>query len=258
MKKILITGGNGYIAKNIKEKFGEKYDLTVIGRRELDLTNPFFMAKWFERKHFDVVIHTAAVGGSRLKPETQSTLDQNLSMYYNLQWNHYHYDKFISFGSGAEIFQQNTLYGLSKKIIANSIQENDKFHNIRIFGVFDHNELETRFIKSSIIKYLKKEPILIHNDKIMDFFYMEDLVNLVEYFVLNDAPKEINCSYQKKYTLKNIADMINKLSDYKVEVQIENKEKFDFYCANQFQIPIDLVGLENGIKKTYEKLKNSY
>jgi nucleoside-diphosphate-sugar epimerase len=92
----------------------------------------------------------------------------------------------------------------------------------------------------------------------MDFFYMEDLVNLVEYFVLNDAPKEINCSYQKKYTLKNIADMINKLSDYKVEVQIENKEKFDFYCANQFQIPIDLVGLENGIKKTYEKLKNSY
>lgn len=257
MKKILITGGNGYIAKSIKQKLGEKYDLTVIGRKEIDLTNQLFTAKWFERKHFDVVIHTAGVGGSRLKSEDTSVLNENLSMYYNLHWNRYHYDKFISFGSGAEIFQQNTLYGLSKKIIADSIRENNNFHNIRIFGVFDNNELETRFIKGNIIRYLKKEPIIIHHNRIMDFFYMEDLVTLVDYFITNDCPKEANCSYENKYTLKNIADMINKLGDHEVEIKIQDQEKFDFYSGNPLKIPIPLIGIHDGIQRTYEKLKSS-
>ena len=103
----------------------------------------------FEGKQFDVVIHTAVVGGSRLKKEDSSILDQNLKMHYNLLDQQDKYTKFIYFGSGAEV-HPNTPYGLSKFIINQSTKDKPNFHNLRIYGVFDENEWETRFIKTNI------------------------------------------------------------------------------------------------------------
>ena len=37
--KILITGGSGYIAKSLNCSLKEKYDITIISRKDLDLTN---------------------------------------------------------------------------------------------------------------------------------------------------------------------------------------------------------------------------
>ena len=37
MKKILITGGNGFIAKNLYEQLNKEYDLKSVNRTELDL-----------------------------------------------------------------------------------------------------------------------------------------------------------------------------------------------------------------------------
>ena len=65
--KILITGGNGYIARSITNSLWEKYHIISPGREELDLLNSDSVDAFFEGKHFNVVIHTATVGGSRLK-----------------------------------------------------------------------------------------------------------------------------------------------------------------------------------------------
>jgi len=74
--------------------------------------------------------------------------------------------------------------------------------------------------------------MVIHTNKIMDFFYMQDLVNLVDHYIINsDLQKEINCCYDQKYTLMNIANIINSLDDHKVKIQIENKSKLEFYCT---------------------------
>ena len=37
--KILITGGNGYIARSIYSILHNKYDITTIGRKDFDLTD---------------------------------------------------------------------------------------------------------------------------------------------------------------------------------------------------------------------------
>jgi nucleoside-diphosphate-sugar epimerase len=127
------------------------------------------------------VIHTAISGGSRLQLDDSSVFDKNMSMFNNLVANQKSFSKLISFGSGAEIFHGDTPYANSKREIANKIQNYDNFYNLRIFGVFDENELNTRFIKANLIRYLKKEPMVIHQNKIMDFFYMKDLISLVDY-----------------------------------------------------------------------------
>ena len=254
---ILITGGNGYIARSLYSCLKDKHQITTITRQNFNLTNYDAVCEWFHERYFDVVIHTAIVGGSRLKAEDQTVLNENLIMYNNLLANKHHFNKLISFGSGAETFQPDTPYGISKNQIADSIRNTENFYNLRIFGVFDENELATRFIKSNLQRYIRRESMLIHTDKIMDFFYMKDLISLVDYYIHNDGTKEINCSYEYKYTLSNIANIINQLDTYTVPVVIENKNKLDFYCGGYSQLPIKTVGMVTGIKNTFEILRDS-
>lgn len=253
--RILITGGNGYIANSIFNQLND-YDITKISRSDFDLSNRDLVNNFFKKNgYFDVLIHTAVVGGSRLKLENSYTLDQNLKMYYNLLENKNNFKKFISFGSGAEIYSLNTPYGLSKKIIAESIKDKENFYNLRIFAVFDENELETRFIKGNIIRFLNKESIEIYQNKKMDFFYMKDLISTIKYYIdTTNPPKEVNCVYKEKYTLIDIANIINNLDDYQVNIKISDIYSDDY--IGEFNLPINTIGFKLGIKNVYSILKN--
>jgi nucleoside-diphosphate-sugar epimerase len=252
---ILITGGNGYIARELYEAFKDKHEVTKISRKDFDLISYIDTKNYFKDKYFDFVIHTAVNGGSRLKQEDWSVMDDNLIMYYNLLRQKNHYGKFIHFGSGADRF--DTPYGISKKVIANSIIDLEGFYNIRIFAVFNERELDTRFIKANITRYLNKEKMIIHQDQFMDFFYMKDLIKLVEYYLTaEEPPKSVDCSYPDVVTLSNIADMINSLGDYKVEVRVEKKITSFGYSGMAIDLDLDYIGLEEGIREVYNKLQN--
>tara|TARA_R110001606_G_scaffold639_3_gene2439 strand:- start:8 stop:790 length:783 start_codon:yes stop_codon:yes gene_type:complete len=251
---ILITGGNGYIAKSLSKSLDNSISIT---RKDFDLTDRHATNKWFEGKHFDVVIHTAVKGGSRLLVDGGNIFYENIQMFYNLLNNKHCFGKLINFGSGAELGMPSDPYGLSKNIISKIIDNEDNFYNIRIYGVFDENELDTRFIKSNIKRYINKEPIKIHQDKLMDFFYMKDLIELVRHFIYKDnLPKNVDCTYDiDACYLSDIAYIINDLSDYKVEIKIgEGKGKK--YIGDWNPININYIGLEQGIKETYKKLSN--
>lgn len=253
--KILITGGNGYVAKSIHSGLKINYDVTSISRNDFDLSDQTATCEWFHEREYDVVIHTATSGGSRLKEEDHSVYHNNMKMINNLRGNKDCFNKLITFGSGAEFFH-DTPYASSKRDITAIVNNTDNWFNLRIFAVFDENELDTRFIKSNIIRYIKKEEMLIHKDKIMDFFYMKDLISLVDFYIKNDKiSKEINCSYNNKFTLIDIANMINDLSDYKVPINVQ-QSGLDFYCEDS-NLPIQTIGLKNGIEETYKKLLHS-
>jgi GDP-L-fucose synthase len=197
--KILITGANGYIGKTLNKAFKGKYDITLLTRQVVDLYNSNQVKEFFKEKYFDVVIHCAIKGGGRLDKDDSNTLDTNLKIYYNLVENESHFNKLLHFGSGAE--KQNTFYGLSKKVINESIKNKDKFYNIRILNVFDENEVDYKFIKTNIKKYLNKQDIEIFQNKFMDFFYMPDFITLIDYCINNNISKEIDCCYKTSPTL---------------------------------------------------------
>jgi len=254
--KILITGSNGYIGKSLYNKLYKKYDITTLSRKDLDLTCFNSVNNFFENRYFDIILHCAVEGGNRLKHDTYDVLDNNLKMYYNLISHKNKFKKFIHFGSGAELFAQNTPYGLSKHVIKESILEKNNFYNLRIFAVFDENELDSRFIKSNIKRYINKESIIIHDDKFMDFFYMEDLILLVEKYINNDnLNKEIECIYNNPYKLSDIANFINNLEEYKVDIIIENNNSKN-YIGEYNNLEMEYYGLVEGIKKVYNFLKS--
>jgi len=257
--RILITGANGYIGKTLHNALRDTHFVTAVTRASFDLTDLVAMSKFFQSKHhFDIVIHCAVAGGSRLKEDGWNVMDKNLIMYYNLLQFRKHYTRLIHFGSGAETYMPKEPYGYSKKVIAKSILNQDNFYNIKIFGVFDENELDTRFIKASIKRYIAKEPIQIHQDKAMDFFYMQDLIKVVEYYINEEnPPKEFDCVYNIwTDTLAHIAENeINFLSDYKVPIVIQEEGISEYMSKYRSTLPIKFIGLREGIKQVYNKLK---
>lgn len=258
--RILVTGKNGYIGKSIIRKLNRSYtfpnnDYTIIGvgRDDFDLSSREATNSWFDNQsNFDVVIHTAILGGSRLKEDDAEVFYSNLSMFYNLLSNKNKFNQLISFGSGAELGKPSDPYGLSKNIINRIIESQHNFSNIRIFAVFDENELDTRFIKSNIKNYKNNKSLVIHQNKLMDFFYMDDLIMLVDYIIKNPSIKSINAAYYETHDLLEIADMINDLDNHKCSITINDKNIGKAYVSPyQDKLNIPLIGLKEGIKRTY-------
>ena len=268
---VLITGANGFVARNLSKNLSD-YNITLSTREDLDLLDYKKVKNFFKYRFFDVVIHTATSGGSRLKADSSDVFYQNCLMHQNLMENASSFDKYISFGSGAELDRRFDIdhsvdiksafpidpYGMSKNFIAKSGILYPNFYNIRIFNVFNYDELSTRMIKSNIINYINKKPIVIHQDKWMDFFYMADLIKVVKFVIDSDIKqKTINCSYFEKFKLSSIAEIINQLSDHKVEIIIEKSSIGYSYIGdyNMHLFDVEFTGLHNGIIETYDILK---
>lgn len=262
--RILITGANGYIGTSLYNALKDKYNVTTVTRNGFDLTDITAMSKFFESKHtFDVVIHCAVAGGSRLAEDDWNVMDTNLIMYYNLLAHRKYYKRLIHFGSGAETYLPKTPYGLSKQVIAKSMEDKPNFYNLRIYGVFDENEWDTRFIKTCIKNHIENKPMVIFENKQMDFIYMKDLISVVEkYIEKDDLPKDIDLVYYYKYSLLNIAEIINTIDNHEVPIIYSSPRRGDNYIGNEnddlVKLNIPLIGLFQGIKETYDKTKDEY
>ena len=248
---ILITGINGYIGKSLSENL-KWYNLTCINRKICDLTDSKQVDNFFSSKNFDVVIHCAVVGGSRLKKDNDDVFINNIKMFENLFANKNKYKKFIHFGSGAQ-YTPNNPYGLSKKLIADMINETPNFYNIIIYGLFDENELNTRFIKSNIIRCINNESMVIHKDKYMAFFHMDDLIDLVKFYINNDCNKSFECRYKESYRLTHIAEMIALILGKTAKIKI-NEEGLDKpYVGKNNKLSL-VSNFEDRLKQTINQL----
>jgi dTDP-4-dehydrorhamnose reductase len=254
--KILITGANGYIGKTINKAFKDKYDITLLTRQVVNLCDFEQIGDFLKDKYFDVVIHCAIIGGGRLDTDDSNVLDDNITMYYNLVKYELSFGKLIYFGSGGE--KQDTFYGLSKKVINESIKNKDKFHNVRILNVFDENELDYKFIKSNIKKYMDNQNIEIFQNKYMDFFYMSDFITLIDYCINNNIPKTVDCCYNISPTLYDVAQIINNLDNHKININFKKWELAPPFSGEFTDLGLSFVGLEQGIKNVYNILKNEY
>jgi nucleoside-diphosphate-sugar epimerase len=256
MAKVAILGSTGYIGESLCDLIDNHKVIPVSRNSISELTNSEEVSDFFADNSFDVVINCAGVGGHRNVVDEWDVADTNLQIHYNLMNALHAKTKYISIGSGAEIYHNNRPYGLSKFIISKSIEQSLCPHyNLRVFGIFDHNELPTRFIKKNIIRYIARESMEVYEDKKMDFFYMDDFVKLVKHYIENpNPPKQIDCVYNGNHSLMSIANVINQCDKHKVAVNLGGKFAYD-YVGSFTDLGLKYKGLEKGIEETYNKLK---
>lgn len=268
---ILITGGNGFLAKNIYNKLKEEnINVISISRQDnFDLRNTDLTCDFFKDKYFDAILHCAILGGKRLIPDDSSIVNDNIRMATNILINKKSFGKLINFGSGAELDRSTNInensvftnvlpedfYGFSKNIIARLFSNELNTYNLRIYNVFSTNESQGRMISTNVKNYIERKPIVINQDKYMDFIYFEDFYKILQKVLLNQTDiKEIDCVYNDKYRLTDIATIINNLNDYRVEILIEKNGLGNNYYGKNYLENIEFVGLEEGIKKVYMDL----
>jgi GDP-L-fucose synthase len=264
--KILITGGKGFIANEIYNKLKNKYYIYNPGREELNLLDKNNIKKYFESNIiYDLVIHTAIKGGNQSQNDSINIFYDNLKMFYNLLEYKNKFLKLINFSSGAiynrnfDINGENNLitsnpddyYGFSKNIIDRLILNIDNFYNIRIFNVFSKNEKESRFIKTCINNIEKKKNIIIDNDRYFDFFYIDDLIKVIEYYLNNNnLIKDIDLCYNKKYKLSEIAKIIiNENNNIKIEINSVSNLNYIGNYKNLYTYNINFIHFEQILKK---------
>jgi nucleoside-diphosphate-sugar epimerase len=141
---------------------------------------------------------------------------------------------------------------LSKNIIARLFEKYDNFYNLRLFNVFADNEEKNRMIASNVNNYINHSPIVIHQDRYMDFIYIDDFLKILEMYLNDqDLPNTIDCVYESKYKLSDIANIINNLSNYKVDVNILDENLGLSYCGKNTDLGLAFDGLECGIEELY-------
>ena len=272
--KILITGGSGFIGRSLIKALNQEHDVFSPSSKELDVTNSYDVEKYLQNKYFDWVIHCAIKGGRRATQDTSDDAYNNIKMFFNLMNNKDRFGKLINFASGAEFDRTSAInsntnnlnnsyptdpYGMSKNIISRIIQDCINCYNFRVYGVFGEDEDDTRFIKSNIKRYKNAEHLKIYQQQAFDFFYIEDLITIVKYYIDNPKyalDKDMDLVYQQKYKLTDIGDIINNLSAYKVIVGADDYREASSYLGSNLGIPLDikLIGLEEGIKQVYNAL----
>lgn len=267
--KILITGSNGFVAKHLISYF-KNHEVVLISRDIVDLKSRESLDSFLKKKTFDVLLHTAIVGGRREVKDDSETLLSNVTMFYNILRHRDKFKKIIHFGSGAELDRITPApgneqfpidpYGLSKNIIHRIGSQFSNIYNLRIFNVFGVGELPNRMIQNNINNYINKQPIKIYRDRLMDFFYIEDLCKIVEYCIHNSCSTVVDCVYKKKTKLTDIANIINSLNNYNVPIIISSKEVDTPYIGDSSTIDscnINLQGLCSGIQSVYQYHANN-
>lgn len=267
--RILITGGKGNIATIIKNGLSHYYEIINPSHSELDLLDIYSIESFLNNhENFDILIHTAIIGGRRTKTEDYEVFFKNIRMMENVLKFENKFKMIINLDSGA-IYDRNTnimnrkeehiftipsdFYGFSKYVIYSRTNQYKHCFNFRIFNIFHELEEKDRFIKMSFIAKQNNSNIIIGNNKYFDFVYKDDFLKIVKYYIDNyDKPflleKTLNICYDRKYLLSDVAKLILPSR----QIVIENIDLSHNYCGDNSKLNkmnLELDGLENSIIK---------
>ncbi len=282
MRKILLTGSSGFIGESLNNYYTnlDGFEVYAPNSSILDLTDSEKVSLYLRQNNFDIVIHTA---NHHYHPrdnksrELNLQLDRNIQMFSNILRCNDNYNKLIYFGSGGEYPREKWYenikesdissnlpydsYGLSKSIMNLFSRNFEKLYNLRLFGVF--GELDNwryRFIPNMCVKAIFNKDLVINQNAIFDFLYINDLCVITNKFVNNDfISGDYNLCTSSPFELKYIADVVRKISKKDLKIII-NDEKIDTKYGGDNSKLIKEIGeynfteIEESIRKVYNYL----
>lgn len=277
--KIFLTGRDGFIGKNILEGLGTKYSFFAPSHKQFDLLDFLSVQEYFEKNGpFDVVLHTAIVGGNRITGDSKELAFGSMRMFFNLTSCDKFYKRFFYFGSGIEYGREKPIksfseddfgkrvpqsnWGLYKYVCARFAENRDKFINLRLFGVFGkYEDWRIRFISNSICKNIFNLPITINQNVVMDYLYIDDFVRILDRFIkFNPRHNVYNVTSGTGIDLVSIAKKINMVCQEEVKIKIRKSGMANEYTGSNKRLlrefgGINFTKIDDAISQLYQWYK---
>lgn len=280
MKKILLTGGSGFVGKNVISILAKNYQVVAPSRKELDLRNTKAVSTYVKDGGFDIIIHSA-----NPNPVKSSEYDRDSKMFedsmrifmnfYNMQdW----CEKILYLGSGAEYDKSQNIiniketevgrsipedvYGCSKYIMNELARKSKNIFNLRLFacyGPYDHN---TKFITHVIRCCLAKKSITMRQNCYFDYLHVYDVARVMIYTIEHDMKyHDYNIASGECISLMDIAEEVKRQLSCEEKIIIENDGWNNEYTAcierleDECHLKKGFLTLEEGIAMQikYEK-----
>lgn len=228
--KLLITGASGFIGHNLTEYFASSHNVSAPSSTELNLLDTHAVRSYLCAHRFDVVIHAATSRSNRRVGGPADLLERNCRMFFNLARNAGLFGKMLTFGSGAEYGRRNLppcvredyfdtsvpsdVYGFSKYICAKYIERSENILNLRLFGVFGkYEDYTVRFLSNACCRVLNGLPIVIRQDVVFDYLYVDDLGRITSWFIEHEPRhKAYNVVRGKGMALTELARVVASVS----------------------------------------------
>lgn len=249
MKKLLITGANGFLGSHLVKHFLKKGDeIFAISLHTEKLTdvmdkiqfaacptnNITTLSNRIHEFNPDVIIHCAWTGGNSYLQATQSfQFYKNLPGLADLMeiMRQNNFPHFVGIGTGAEygshtklitepvVERPETMYGVCKLMAKQYTQRfcednNIKWTWVRPFYTYGPDDVQTRIIPKVIMKCLYKQSIdLTDCETIVDYLYVSDFCRAIEFLVYDHKSGIFNVCSGQSYTVKAILDKIGEATD---------------------------------------------
>lgn len=274
--KILLTGGSGFIGRNIRQSYlADKYEIAAPSRQQLDLTDEQNVADYFAANPVDVVIHAACKPGHRNAKDPTNLLYINNLMFNNLSKQSYSYQKLFNIGSGAvydkerykprmpedyawEVLPADEL-GLSKHLSARKIEESNNMVDLRVFGIFGpYEDYAIRFISNAICKTLFDLPITLKQNRRFDYLWIGDFITILDKMLEGEPQhKAYNITPDDTVELLDLAHLVRDVSGKDLPIQVAQEGVGSEYSGDNSRLqkefgPLEFTPIRQAVEELYQ------
>lgn len=278
MKKILLTGGSGFVGRNVIEFYKDSTEFQVVApsSKELDCRDQYAVYDYLKRNKFDYIFNFAVYGdGLDKSKDGTKMLEYNLRMYLNFAEHSDLYGRMIYLGSGAEFNKQFPIcsvaeedlgknipvdqYGLMKYTVTQLIEQSENAYNFRLFGIFGKYETwYRRFISNICCKSLFGLPLTIRQNVFFDYLYIDDFLKILDNFLKLGKPSfhSYNIVSGKRIDLLSLCNLLNKITGQDNRIIVCSEGLGNEYTASNkrinMEVPIDYTHIEKSMKLLYD------
>lgn len=252
MKKILITGAGpkSFVGRNLKEALAGKYEVFAPPHSELELLDYQALERYVLENGIEAIVHAAV--HVPMFNGAEKEFYNDMQMFLNIEKISHRVEKVLYFGSGAEFDKRYDItmvreedfgktipvseYGMAKYTMNLLARRSENIYNLRLFGIFGKYELwDIKFLSNLCCKAAFDLPLTIRKECSFDFFYIEDLPPVIEWF-LEHTPRyhDYNICQGQPYPLTRLAGMVLKAAGKTLPVTVlEQGRNLDYTASNE-------------------------
>lgn len=255
MKRVLLTGGSGFIGRNILESsLKEEFTLLAPTHSELDLLDRTSLDRWLLENEVDYILHAATKPGHRNAKDSSNLFYSNIRMFFNISRHAERVEKIIVLGSGAiydmqrchplmrepewsECFPEDD-HGFCKYVCETFIEKAANIIDLRIFGIFGkYEDYSIRFISNMICKSLFDLPLTIKEDRVFSYLFIDDLMPILDEFLRSPIRTgAFNITTGERFLLSDLARAVLRAMDKDLPVVVAREGRGTEYTGDNAKL----------------------